>query len=131
MSAASGWRRSSPMLARSRSPVASASCWRRCRSPSCWAVALADPFEAVPAGQALPPLPDVREEGGWVLSSRPLAVKAEPGAVVIERLRQAVSPDGGLSEQLTEGRLDELSPETLELEASEAGLTPGGRRKVP
>ena len=95
------------------------------------AVALADPFEAVPAGQALPPLPDVREEGGWVLSSRPLAVKAEPGAVVIERLRQAVSPDGELSEQLTEVRLDELSPETLELEASEAGLTPGGRRKVP
>jgi len=94
------------------------------------AVALADPFEAVPAGQALPPLPDVREQDGWVLSSRPLTVRAEPGAVVIERLRQAVSPEGDLSEELAEIRLDELSPETLEAEASKAGLSPAGRRQV-
>ena len=94
------------------------------------ALALADPFEAVPAGEALPPLPDVREEDGWVLSSRPLSVRAEAGSVVVERLRQAVSPSGDLSEHLAVVRLDELSPERLEREAGEGGLQAAGRRQV-
>src|SRR5256885_4266034 len=95
------------------------------------AIALADPFEAVPVGDALPPLPDVREEDGWGLSSRPLAVRSEPGTVVVQRLRQAVSPAGELSEQMAEIRLDELAPELLEREAFELGLVPLGRRRVP
>jgi SAM-dependent methyltransferase len=107
-------------------------CARRSLAPGgLLAVALADPFEAVPVGEALPPLPDVREQDGWVLSSRPLTVRAEPGGVVIERLRQAVSPGGDLTEELAEVRLDELSPELLEAEAGAAGLNPRGRRKVP
>jgi len=95
------------------------------------AVALADPCEAVPVEEALPPLPDVMEEGGWVLSSRPLAMRPEPGGVVVERLRQAVSPAGELSEQLAEVHLDGLGPEMLEQEAREIGLRPLGRRRVP
>jgi SAM-dependent methyltransferase len=94
------------------------------------AIALADPFEAVPAGQALPPLPDVREEDGWVLSSQPLAVQQVPGAVVIERLRQTVSPSGELEERLHTITLDELSPDTVEAEAAQVGLRPSGRRHV-
>ena len=95
------------------------------------AVAIADPFEAVPAAESLPPLPDVREEHGWVLSSRPLAVRAEPGAVVIERLRQAVSPSGEIDEELSTVRLESVSTEALEREALESGLRPTGRRQVP
>jgi SAM-dependent methyltransferase len=95
------------------------------------AVALSDAAEAVPEEEVLPPLPDVREEDGWVLSSRPLAMRPEPGGVVIERLRQAVSPAGELSEQLTFLHLDELTASQLEQEAQELGLSPVGRRRVP
>ena len=95
------------------------------------AVALSDPAEAVPEEEVLPPLPDVREEDGWVLSSRPLAMRPEPGGVVIERLRQAVSPAGELSEQLDVLHLDELTPSQLEQEAQEVGLSAVGQRRVP
>jgi hypothetical protein len=94
-------------------------------------VALADPFEAVPAEAALPPLPDVRERDGWVLSSRPLAVRTEPGQVTIERLRQAVSPTGELQEELHRVQLDTLDAGGLEPEARAVGLEPVGRRSVP
>jgi len=95
------------------------------------AVALADPFEAVPPADALPPVPDVREEDGWVLSSQPVAVRPENGAVAIDRLRQLVSPAGELSEELYTVRLDTVSPDELEQEAARAGLRPAGRRTVP
>ena len=81
--------------------------------------------------RSLPPLPDVREIDGWVLSSRPLAMRPAPGGVVVERLRQAVSPSGELSEHLSTLHLDELAPEVLEQEAQEAGLRPVGRRRIP
>jgi SAM-dependent methyltransferase len=95
------------------------------------AVALADPFAAVPAEEALPPLPDVREEDGWVLSSRPLAVTPDDGGVVITRLRQAVSPDGELTEEVADVHLDAVSVEELERDATAAGLVPAGRREIP
>jgi SAM-dependent methyltransferase len=95
------------------------------------AVALADPFEAVPPDDALPPVPDVREQDGWVLSSQPVAVRPENGAVAIDRLRQLVSPTGELSEELFTIRLDTVSAEELEAEAERAGLSPAGRRTVP
>jgi SAM-dependent methyltransferase len=95
------------------------------------AVALADPFEGVAAEEALPPLPDVREDDGWVFSSRPVAVRSEPEAVAIERLRQAVSPTGELSEMVVTVRLDAVSPDQLESEARGAGYESAGRRRVP
>ena len=94
------------------------------------AVALADPFEAVAPDDALPPLPDVREQDGWVLTSMPVAVRPERDGVTIERLRQLVSPSGELSEELFSVRLDSVSPDELEREAVEAGLRPAGRRPV-
>jgi SAM-dependent methyltransferase len=95
------------------------------------AVALADPFEAVPPGEALPPLPDVSERDGWVLSSLPVAVRSEPGAVAVDRLRQRVSPAGELWEEMFTVRLDRLTPDELEAEAAAEGLRPAGRRGVP
>jgi SAM-dependent methyltransferase len=95
------------------------------------AVALADPFETLPPEEALPPLPDVREEEGWVLSSQPVAVRSEPGATAVDRLRQAVSPAGQLSEQLVTVRLDTVSADELEREGGGAGFVHVGRRSVP
>ena len=95
------------------------------------AAALADPFEGLSPDEALPPLPDVREEDGWVLSSRPLAVRTEHGALAIDRLRQAVSPGGELSEELVTVRLDQVSPAELEKEARSFGYEPLERRRVP
>jgi SAM-dependent methyltransferase len=95
------------------------------------AVALADPFESVPPREALPPLPDLRETQGWVLSSTPVAVRPEPGAVAVDRVRQAVSPQGELSEARVTIRLENVTPEELEREAEDAGVRPLERRAVP
>lgn len=94
------------------------------------AIALADPFEAVAPEDALPPLPDVHEEDGWVLSSQPVAVRPENGGVSVERLRQLVSPGGELSEELYSVHLDRVSPAELEHEARSAGLKPAGQLEV-
>jgi SAM-dependent methyltransferase len=95
------------------------------------AVALADPFEAVPAGEALPPLPDILEVDGWVLSSAPVEVRDEGDAVAIDRHRQAVSPGGERTEEHVTIRLDAVAPATLAEEALEAGLAPREPRRVP
>jgi SAM-dependent methyltransferase len=75
-------------------------------------------------------LPDVREREGWVFSSRPVCVRPEGSRLVVERLRQTVSPSGDLSEEPYTVRLDVLEPERLEAEAVAAGLTPAGRRPI-
>jgi SAM-dependent methyltransferase len=95
------------------------------------AVALADPFEAIPAGDARPPLPDVLEIDGWVLSSTPVAVRDEGDSVAIDRIRQAVSPDGDLLEEMATIALDACAPATLEDEGRQVGLAPLPSRHVP
>jgi SAM-dependent methyltransferase len=96
-----------------------------------FAAALADPFEGVPEEDALPPLPDVSEEGGWVFSSTPVAVRAEGDATAIDRLRQAVSPRGELTEAMATIRLDHLDARQLEAEAEPLGFRVLPRRAVP
>jgi SAM-dependent methyltransferase len=77
-----------------------------------------------------PPLPDVRELDGWVFSSLPIALRADGARLSLERLRQAVSPQGELSEEVDITALDPLSPEQLGSEARDAGLRPAGTRDV-
>jgi SAM-dependent methyltransferase len=96
-----------------------------------FAAALADPFEGVPAEDAGPPLPDVREQDGWVFSSTPVAVRSEGGGTAIDRLRQAVSPSGELDESMTTIVLDRLEPDELEAEAAAAGFEASASRVVP
>jgi SAM-dependent methyltransferase len=96
-----------------------------------FAAALSNPFEAVAAEDALPPLPDVREDGGWVVSSRPYAVRPGPEGVEVDFLRQLVSPTGELTEELYTVLLDSVTPDELEAEGRAAGLVPAGRRSVP
>jgi len=95
------------------------------------AVALADPLEAVPHDSALPPLPDVRELDGWVFSSRPTAVGPVPGGVAIERVREAVSPDGELTESVATVVLDDVSAAELATTGEALGYRVRAPRMVP
>jgi SAM-dependent methyltransferase len=95
------------------------------------AVAIADPFDGIPAGEVQPPLPDVREEDGWIYSSMPVAVREEGSGTAIDRLRQTVSPDGDLSESMFTIELDRVSPDELEVEGRAAGFGVLPRRSVP
>jgi SAM-dependent methyltransferase len=76
-------------------------------------------------------LPDVRELDGWVYSSLPAVLVTAEGDLEIRRHRQAVSPDGSLSEEEHTDRLDALEADALESEAATPGLRPAGRLEVP
>jgi SAM-dependent methyltransferase len=93
------------------------------------AAAIVDDIPIADAASA--PLPDAREVGGWVYSSLPLETVLDGDAIVVRRLRQAVSPAGELSEEVDEVRLQALDAATLEREARQAGLRPAGRRQIP
>jgi SAM-dependent methyltransferase len=104
---------------------------RHLRPGATCAIALADPFEGEAAEQVGPPMPDMHEEEGWMFSSLPIAVRDLSGATAIDRVRQAVSPEGELTESMTTVELDGVAPEELEAEAREAGFEPLPRREVP
>jgi SAM-dependent methyltransferase len=93
--------------------------------------ALAIVEEMPTADDPSPPLPDVRETDGWVYSSLPLETIVGNGEIVVRRLRQMVSPDGKLSDEVDEVRLQTVSASELEREAEAAGLQPIGRRAIP
>lgn len=76
-------------------------------------------------------LPDVREADGWVYSSLPATYLTAGGDLRIRRHRQAVSPDGSLSEEEHTDRIDALDADALEAEAATLGLRPMGRLEVP
>jgi SAM-dependent methyltransferase len=95
------------------------------------AIALADPSEDASAEDLLPPLPDMREQDGWVLTSTPVAMREEAGGVAIDRHRQAVSPEGDLTESMNTIFVELVSQETLEAEGAAAGFTVRDARTVP
>lgn len=95
------------------------------------AAVLAEDAEAVARGPGLPPLPDVRELGGWIYSSLPLEVAPVAGGVEIRRLRQVVSPAGALRETTDAVRLDGFGVEDFEAEAALLGWQPRRRIEVP
>lgn len=76
-------------------------------------------------------LPDVREEDDWIFSSLPLGVVAEPGRLIVRRLRQTVSPAGGLTDEVYSDILDIVEVPGLEAEGIAAGLAPAGRLEIP
>ncbi len=78
-----------------------------------------------------PPLPDTREVDGWVYSSLPIEAGIDADGLRARRLRQTVSPDGELSEELDEILLAMVDVATLEGEAQSAGMKPEGVRSVP
>jgi SAM-dependent methyltransferase len=96
-----------------------------------FAVALANPFDGIPEEEIGPPLPDVRELDGWVYSSTPIAVRRLNDWFLIDRHREAVSPSGEITEEMSTIVLDTLSAEEFEAEAVGHGFSPGPRRSVP
>jgi SAM-dependent methyltransferase len=96
-----------------------------------FAAAVAEPREAVPAGEAVPPLPDMLEHEGWVYSSQPLSVEEQSGRVVVTRRRQAVSPAGALDEELVEIALDLVDMDELRRELEACGFAEPELREIP
>jgi SAM-dependent methyltransferase len=94
------------------------------------AAAIVDGMPPELVEEAPPPLPDTREVDGWVYSSLPLDADLTDGAIVVRRLRQAVSPEGSLSDELDAVPLRLLNAETVEAEALEAGLVPIARHQI-
>jgi SAM-dependent methyltransferase len=76
------------------------------------------------------PMPDVREIGGVVFSSRPVAIRAVAGAHVLERLRERVGVDGTRDVSVDRTTLDSLDPDTFEAEGRAEGYSVAARREV-
>lgn len=91
------------------------------------AVALADPPEYQ---GAVKPLPDIREADGWLWSSQPVAVRRAATGMVIERLRETVSPAGERTVEPDEILLTATTPEQLEATGVRHGLRPLPRRII-
>jgi SAM-dependent methyltransferase len=104
---------------------------RHLRPGGLLALAIVEGVPADHAGEAAPALPDVREVDGWVYSSLPLETILDGERIVVRRLRQTVSPDGELDEEVDEIELRALTVEELEAEAAAVGLRPAGRREIP
>jgi len=96
-----------------------------------FAAAIADPFDGEPPEVVGPPLPDIREQAGWVFQSQPVFLRRVPGGCEIDRVRQAVSPSGDLTESYNTIRLDDLTPEEFESDGRAAGFHVQPRREVP
>jgi len=60
-----------------------------------------------------------------------VAVRAVEGGLEVRRLRQVVSPEGSLSEEIEAIRLDGLDPDRFEAEAAGAGLVARERIEIP
>jgi SAM-dependent methyltransferase len=96
------------------------------------AVAIVEELESFEVIDGFPgPLPDVAELDGIVYSSRPVAVREEPDAFVLERRRETVGPGGELSLERNLIRLDRVDAATLEAEGTAAGLRALERVPVP
>jgi SAM-dependent methyltransferase len=94
------------------------------------AAALADALEAFDAEHDQPPMPDLREVGGMVYASHPVAVRDLGDRAAIERVREIVARDGTrtVSDDVVE--LDRLDPDTLAAEAAAVGLRAEASRRL-
>jgi SAM-dependent methyltransferase len=77
-----------------------------------------------------PPVPDVLEREEWVCSSLPIEARPVAAGIEVRRLRQTVSPQGELSEELDVTTLETLTPDALEAEALACGLSAAARHEV-
>lgn len=78
------------------------------------------PFVA--SGDAALPPPDIGQVGEWIYCSQPLAVRPRPADTVLERRREAVSPDGHRVSSQDVLALDRLRAVELECEARAEGF---------
>jgi SAM-dependent methyltransferase len=95
------------------------------------AAALADALDAFDADHDEPPKPDLREVGGTLYASRPVAVRDLGDRAAIERVREVVTLDGTrtLSDDVIE--LDRVDADELAAEAAAVGLRAETPRRIP
>ena len=95
------------------------------------AVALADALQAFDEDHDQPPVPDLREVGGVVYASRPVAVRDLGDRAAIERVREIVARDGTrtVSDDVIE--LDRVDADELAAEAGGFGLRAQAPRRIP
>jgi SAM-dependent methyltransferase len=95
------------------------------------AVALADALDAFDEDHDQPPVPDLREVGGVVYASRPVAVRDLGDRAAIQRVREIVARDGArtVSDDVIE--LDRVDADELAAEAAAFGLRAQAPRRVP
>jgi SAM-dependent methyltransferase len=95
------------------------------------AIALNEDLEEYDIPPGMPgPTPDICEIDGTVYSSRPVAVRAQDDAFVLERRRETVDTAGEHTVEDNRIRLDRLTCDQLEREAVAVGLKPAGRDAV-
>jgi SAM-dependent methyltransferase len=94
------------------------------------AAALADALEAFDAEHDEPPAPDLREVGGVVYASRPVAVRDLGDRAEIQRVREVVGRDGTRTVSDNVIELDRLDAEELEDEAEAFGLRTQARGRI-
>jgi SAM-dependent methyltransferase len=88
-----------------------------------WVVEVYDGFVA--------PVPDMREVGGVLYASRPVALREDGDGFVLERVREKVTTDGRHASVEDSVRLDRLDPGTLEREGAACGLSVEPRDEIP
>lgn len=77
------------------------------------------------------PLPDMRERDGWLWSSQPTAIRRTDDGMLIERLRETVSPAGERSVEHDAVLLSHTRPDDVERAGAACGLRVLPRRTIP
>jgi len=94
------------------------------------AAAVADAVQPWASGDSPPPAPDEGRVDGWLLQSQPVAIRALPEGMRIERIRRARSPDGVLRAEADAIVLEHVERDGLEAELHAAGLHPLPARSI-
>jgi SAM-dependent methyltransferase len=94
------------------------------------AAAIASGLESFDGAENFPP-PDYGEVEGWAFISQPIAIRADPDAYTIVRIREMVAPDGLRTTSPDTITLAAVSPAQLAEEAAAHGLEAEELRHVP
>jgi SAM-dependent methyltransferase len=94
------------------------------------AVALSERLEAFEVDPANPLPPDTGERDGWRYLSYPVAIRPRGDVVVLERVRQAIAPDGSASTADDAIELAAVGASEVEAEGAAAGLRPEPRARI-
>ena len=86
------------------------------------AIAIVEDVEPFGADEAAHLAPDMKDHAGTVYASRPVGVTVQDGRIVLDRVREIVSPAGERRESTDRTVLDVLDVDQLEDEARSVGL---------
>jgi SAM-dependent methyltransferase len=94
------------------------------------ALALSEELRGFVVDPAEPLPPDVGERDGWRYLSFPVAIRPRGDVVVLERVRQAIAPDGSAITAGDAIELAALTADELEAEGAAAGLRTEPRVRI-